>query len=277
MRRTVQYRCRDDSVIAKLRTFFKRAAAVAPCVMIPPMAMADPEIGVRPAFQLAGDYFTAPLHWDAGDWTTFAGALGVIATTHEFDAQTRDHFADRGVVRLDGKDRNSQRDMYPALAMVAGTWAYATVTDSRLGNLETWHMAEAAGLSAVSAYALKFVAGRQRPNESMSADRWFSGGDSFPSLHTTAAFAIGTVLAESGSDDMRWVRRGIGYGAAMFTAYRRLHDNQHWLSDTVAGAALGVATSGFVLRRSDEMRWTSHLSVMPMDRGAMVSWSVPLQ
>ena len=37
-------------------------------------------------------------------------------------------------------------------------------------------------------------------------------GDSFPSMHVSTTFAVGTVLAESGGDNYRWLRRGIGYG-----------------------------------------------------------------
>jgi membrane-associated phospholipid phosphatase len=103
-------------------------------------------------------------------------------------------------------------------------------------------MLEAAGFSSITAEALKYAAGRERPDETTSVNDWRDGGSSFPSLHTTAAFAIGTVFAESGDDDYRWLRRAVGYGMASATTYLRLHDNQHWLSDTVAGAALGIAT-----------------------------------
>jgi len=58
-------------------------------------------------------------------------------------------------------------------------------------------------------------------------------------------------FAESGNDDYRWVRRILGYAVAGGTAYIRMKDNVHWLSDTVAGAALGVATARFVLNRED--------------------------
>src|SRR5258708_23520138 len=75
-------------------------------------------------------------------------------------------------------------------------------------------MLEAAGFSAVTTEALKFAAGRARPNETTRVDDWRTGGSSFPSLHVSAAFAIGTVLAESGGDEYRWVRRTLGYGMA---------------------------------------------------------------
>src|SRR5258708_29082221 len=118
-------------------------------------------------------------------------------------------------------------------------------------------MLEGGGFSAVTTEALKFAAGRERPNETTRVDDWRKGGSSFPSLHASAAFAIGTVLAESGSDDFRWVRRVLGYGLAGATAYVRVPDNGHLMSDTVAGAANGIANAPFTMNPREESppRW----------------------
>jgi membrane-associated phospholipid phosphatase len=89
-------------------------------------------------------------------------------------------------------------------------------------------------------------------------------------LHTTAAFAIGTVFAESGGDEYRWARRFIGYGIAGGIAYTRLHDNQHWLSDTVAGAALGAATARFTLNRREARAHRWDVSLMPAQGGGVM-------
>ncbi len=137
-------------------------------------------------------------------------------------------------------------------------------------------MAEAAGLSATTGFLLKFVAARERPSVTSDSNRWRAGGDAFPSLHTTAAFAIGTVLAESGNDDYRWIRRTIGYGVGAYTGYERMKHNQHWLSDTVAGAALGWASARFVLHRRDQNSREAHLFIAPTDGGVMVSVSYNL-
>jgi undecaprenyl-diphosphatase len=140
-------------------------------------------------------------------------------------------------------------------------------------------MVEAGGLSVVTSFALKFAGGRERPDQTDDPNRWRKGGSSFPSLHTSAAFAIGTVLAESGNDDYRWVRRFLGYGAiAGYTAFERLKHNAHWLSDDVAGAALGGATAHFVLERDQERKAaresSTALSFTPLPGGAMVSYNL---
>jgi hypothetical protein len=219
-------------------------------------------------------YFTAPLRWDEQDWLYFGGSLLAIGVAHEYDDNVRTHFATGSKATLDGKDPNSLRDAAPTVAIVAATWAFATLLDDTAGYQEGWSMLEAGGFSAVSTTLFKFAAGRKRPNETTRVDDWSRSGDSFPSMHVSAAFAVGTVLAESGGEDFRWVRRTLGYGIATATAYARLHDNVHWLSDTVAGAALGIATAHFVMnRREEERSQRSAFMVTPTDGGAMLTYT----
>lgn len=168
-----------------------------------------------------------------------------------------------------GSDTNSIRDAIPAASLVVGTWLVSEFTHDSFANTEAYTMLEAAGFSSITAEALKFAAGRERPDQTTDPNNWRDGGSSFPSLHTTAAFAIGTVFAESGSDDYRWLRRALGYGMASATAYLRVHENQHWLSDTVAGAALGIATGRFSTQRRLQRAHDWNLSVTPSTYGGI--------
>ncbi len=108
---------------------------------------------------------------------------------------------------------------------------------------------EAVVLSGLSTALLKQAFGRLRPYQSTAHDQWFSGGESFPSGHTTAAFALSTVLAE-GVDDPGWGRRVLFYSLAGMTAYARMYGSNHWLSDTVLGAGIGISTGLFVVHRN---------------------------
>jgi membrane-associated phospholipid phosphatase len=217
----------------------------------------------------AKSYFTAPLHWDGSDWLFFGGSLAAIAVAHDFDSRVRDHFAPAGPAGVMGSDTNSLRDAIPAASLVVGTWLIGTVTDDSFARTEAYIMLEAAGFSSITAEALKYAAGRERPDETTDSNDWRMGGSSFPSLHTTAAFAIGTVFAESGNDDYRWLRRALGYGMASATTYLRLHGNQHWLSDTVAGAAIGIASGRFSTHRRLERAHDWNLSVTPAPYGGV--------
>jgi hypothetical protein len=144
---------------------------------------------------LLGDaklYATAPLRWETGDWMEVAGTVFAIGIAHEFDSSVRHAMEPSSGQPLDGKDPNGTRDAIPAAALLAGTWAFGAFSRDKAGSHEAWNMAEAAGFSAVDTLLLKYIAGRRRPNETTSPDEWFQGGDSFPSLHVSAAFAIGT-------------------------------------------------------------------------------------
>ena len=103
---------------------------------------------------------------------------------------------------------------------------------------------------------LRYLLGRTRPFSSKTGSQyeftWFqSKGDtqSFPSGHTVVAFATSTILAEQIDT---WWARAILYPFAALTAYARMHNNQHWLSDVIFAATLGYGTSKFVIGRERE-------------------------
>ena len=105
---------------------------------------------------------------------------------------------------------------------------------------------------------VKFVTGRQRPNYlkdgSLTPDPVFRGprfslqygSTSFPSGHTTAAFAAATVYAQEYRD--RPLVPIISYSAATLIGLSRITENKHWISDVFAGAALGYVTGLQVVR-----------------------------
>jgi membrane-associated phospholipid phosphatase len=220
-------------------------------------------------------YFTAPLHWDTRNWEFFGGALAAIAAAHHYDTQARDHYDDGYKSPLGPRESGEITDVLPSAALLVGTWGYASLIGSQPGKSEAWNMVESTGLSLVTAYALKYTIRRTGPDSTTDPNHWFGGGSSFPSEHATMAFAIGTVLAESGNPDYRWIRRVIGYGVGFGTAYLRMKHNAHWLSDTVAGGALGMASAHFVMNRSAERDEgeDSALSLVPVQGGVMLAYT----
>ena len=138
-------------------------------------------------------------------------------------------------------------------------------------------MLRAALFAATSTEVLKAAFGRERPEPGAPRNSWRNGGGrSFPSGHTALASAIGAVLAESGDDRHRWIRRTLGYGLAVGTAYARVRHDSHWLSDTIAGASLGIATGRFFVNREGSQP-RGEVSLAPSDRGAMLTYTVPIR
>lgn len=65
---------------------------------------------------------------------------------------------------------------------------------------------------------------------------------SFPSMHATIAFASATFLHEEYKDQSIWY--GIaGYSIATFTGVLRMLNNEHWMSDILVGAGIGILTT----------------------------------
>jgi hypothetical protein len=222
-------------------------------------------------------YVTAPIHAERQQWVRFGTALGAVALAYQYDDDVREHFGT--VTQPPGvePDTKDTRDAVPAALVVGGTWIAAVIIDDDDGRREAGAMLEAAALSGAAAYALKEIADRDRPFATEDRSSFGGDGDAFPSLHATTAFAIGTVLAESGNDRQRWLRRVLGYGIAAHTAYARLDHDAHWLSDTVAGAALGIATARFVMKRRAEAPERARFEVLPTADGVQLRYTVMLR
>jgi len=243
----------------------------------PPPAASAPQASRSGLASDIKRYFTAPLHWNRSDWAWFGGALVAVGATHHYDTQVRTHFL-KTLTSAPTTSSKDVQDAIPAAAVFVATWGYANLIDDRNGRAEAWAMLEAVGLASVSGYALKYAVGREGPDRTSDPNQWRKGGgNSFPSVHSSAAFAVGTVLAESGSDDYRWMRRVLGYGLGAATGYERLKHNAHWLSDTVAGAALGIASAHFAMNRRDRADEETGLRVVPLERGAMLSCTLTLR
>ncbi|MEJ0100755.1 MAG: phosphatase PAP2 family protein [Pseudomonadota bacterium] len=220
-------------------------------------------------WQDTSDYFTAPLHWEPEDWGTAGGIALGVAAAYSIDGRVHRHFAPDDPT---GSGGHGVRDAMPLAAMFAGTFAVGALGDEQY--LDTGlDMGEAVALSFVSAHALKLVLGRERPYQTDSKDRFGKGGSSFPSGHVTAAFAAAQVLADEIPAD-QWGWRVVAYGLAGTTAYARLHGNAHWLSDTVAGAALGIVSGRFVSNRRADCTTKVSMSLAPMNRGALVAFAL---
>jgi membrane-associated phospholipid phosphatase len=114
-------------------------------------------------------------------------------------------------------------------------------TLTRLGG----RVAVSIALSAAEVEVLKRVSGRARPDSGLGAFHFdpFSGSESFPSGHAAAAFALATSLGDAIHNTGATV--GL-YGLATGTAWSRLNDDRHWLSDVLLGAAIGITNAKLV-------------------------------
>ena len=100
---------------------------------------------------------------------------------------------------------------------------------------------------------LKAVVGRDRPDEGTGTHAFhpFNGGQSFPSGHTTQAFALASVI--SAHADQPWVS-ALSYGLAGLVGLSRVEQRHHFLSDVVAGGLIGTFVGKGVVAHNQKSR-----------------------
>lgn len=86
-------------------------------------------------------------------------------------------------------------------------------------------------------FGIKKLSIETRPD---SSDKY-----SFPSGHTAEAFVSAEFLHLEYRGRVHWTVIAGGYAVGIGTAYLRMHHNKHWLSDVVAGAGIGIASTRF--------------------------------
>jgi membrane-associated phospholipid phosphatase len=87
---------------------------------------------------------------------------------------------------------------------------------------------------------LKYTVRRERPDQ--------SGRNSFPSGHAADTFAFATALERH----LGWRGAVPAYIFSSYVASSRLHENRHFLSDVVFGAAVGIISGRTVTRHGRE-------------------------
>jgi hypothetical protein len=87
---------------------------------------------------------------------------------------------------------------------------------------------------------IKFATHRARPDA--------SNNQSFPSGHAAITFATATVIERH----LGWKKSLLGYTIASYVAMSRLHDNRHYLSDVVFGAAVGSIAGRTVVHHASD-------------------------
>lgn len=135
---------------------------------------------------------------------------------------------------------------------LAAFGAYGIIFKSNKVKTTTLLATQSYIAAGAMSWLVKFVVGRQRPNSFLPQNEnnlVFSGpgfgsnnsfNSSFPSGHTTAAFAAATVFAEEYHDEI--LIPVIAYSAATLVGVSRITQNAHWATDVLAGAALGYIT-----------------------------------
>jgi membrane-associated phospholipid phosphatase len=126
-----------------------------------------------------------------------------------------------------------------AIGVYAAGLARRDRTTTHLGS----DLIRAQLLNGVITRGLKLAVDRDRPS---------GGGHSFPSGHSSAAFASAAVVGSH----FGWKAGLPAYAAAAFIGWTRVRDDAHWLSDVIIGGAVGTVVGRAVARGHGSPRWT---------------------
>lgn len=209
--------------------------------------------------------FTKPFHMKKHDWIAF-GKFAVVAGALSF--------ADEPIQKraLAWRLRNSSFQnvskyvtnfggLYEGYVLV-GLGAYGYVFKNTKMQTTTWLATQAYLTGGAIESVLKTLSGRTRPSvydPTKEAEPSFKGpfakmsttfgggriNSSFPSGHTTVAFAAATVFA------MEYRNKPfvpiLAYSAATLIGISRITQNAHWATDVLGGAAIGYLTGRLVV------------------------------
>ena len=180
-------------------------------------------------------FWTSPLHIREQDLDWLVPFAGLTAVTIGSDRGIEGHLPTSAAIIKNSKSFSN----YAVAGMVAGgagmfAWGHLTQNDrmSETGFLS----GEAAVNSVAIAEGIKLIAGRQRPLDGNGRGNFWSGGNSFPSIHSVAAWSIASVIAHEYPGIIPTM---FSYGAAAAVSATRVTGRQHWASDVLIGSALG--------------------------------------
>ncbi|MBI2813736.1 MAG: phosphatase PAP2 family protein [Opitutae bacterium] len=198
---------------------------------------------------------TSPLRWERQEWLLAGGLTGLVAGVSVLDGNTKTEAQEERTPELDQFTKQAQRfgSTYSFLVLggfeAYGYWA----KDDKAKAVAMDGVTASIIASGIIAPVLKFTVGRVRPSTATNTFefRSFSGNDSFPSGHTTQAFAVASVIAAH--YDQWWVQ-GVAYGLAGVVGYSRIEQNAHFTSDVVAGAIIGTVVGRAIVHRHDRAK-----------------------
>jgi membrane-associated phospholipid phosphatase len=175
---------------------------------------------------------------------------GLAATVHPADrtvnARLISHYDAVNVAFAPGKYIGNTPEQ---IAFSIGTYAFGRIFDQPKTSHLGMDLVQAQILTEMLVEPLKFATRRERPDG--------SNRQSFPSGHAAVTFATATVIERH----LGWRKSVLGYAIATYVATSRLHDNRHYLSDVVFGAAVGSIAGRTVVHHAADYWAVAPVSV----------------
>lgn len=210
----------------------------------------------------AASTVTAPVRWDRRDWMNFSiDSAAIVGTAALLDRPLRNWTQRNGGAWWE-KGANAFNDFgsYDSFAVIGAFYLEGAIGhDPRAENTAADALSASIVAAGIITPVLKEIAGRARPRTGKGVYHFrpFSHNFSFPSGHTTQAFAVASVIA---AHYHRWWVDGAAYGMAGLVGLARMDHNAHFASDVLTGAVIGTAVGRYLVRENEgrRMEWAGH-------------------
>lgn len=256
------------------------AATLADSLYQPPASSPHPGdtlwADTKEAFSETLLFFSAPARFSLRDWGIFGWTLAGTGMTAASDNGLRNATAgrQRGFMQNVVDAGNAYGIWIPPVAISSGLYVTGLVLDEPGIRKAGRRVFQSALYATVITGAIKTLAGRHRPHLE-EGPYMFHGPstrddyNSFPSGHTTIAFAVSSSLAAE--IDETWATVGL-YGLAGITGLSRMYSDRHWGSDVVFGAVVGTICGYGVAHLHDTPPDEAGLLVFPTMNGIAAVW-----
>jgi len=186
-----------------------------------------PHTGLHALFRELGRDFTHLASMDNVYVATGGGALALAVhpADQSLNAHLRSHYTLVNSLFAPGKYIG---DTPEQIGLSLGVYAIGRWSDAPKMSHLGMDLIRAQIITEVLVEPLKFATSRERPDR--------SNYQSFPSGHAAVTFASATVVERH----LGWQKSVLAYVIASYVAASRLHDDRHYASDVVFGAAVGT-------------------------------------
>jgi membrane-associated phospholipid phosphatase len=216
---------------------------------VPATAQSAPSTLIQNTWNDGVYLYTSPLRLEKSDVPMLLAVSGLLGGSLALDGITR-----RNLAFYQDSHSASLLRHYGDYAQFGGLMASGVfavtgwTTHDDHEKQVSWDLIESFFLANAITGTFKVALGRRRPDATTDPFelRPVDVNSSFPSGHTTSAFAAATTLSEYYPV---WTVVVPAYAAASAVAFSRLYANQHWGSDVVGGALVGFGVSHTLYKR----------------------------
>ena len=200
-----------------------------------------------------------PSDWQRSDWIKASLIAGITAGLYTQDQKIQDWVQENRSSASDGVSEFAKPfgDGRYTLPGLGAFYLYGHLLEDEKAQRSALLSLKSFVISGLFVQALKFTGHRHRPSSGDPYNIWdgpsFSTSNlSFPSGHSSSAFAIATVIASEYGD--KAFVPPLVYGIATLTALSRVNDNSHWASDVFFGAIIGYFTARAIMTLNNGVR-----------------------